>query len=222
MQKRVRDLESEAADVRRRGRPRAFDRDAALTAATRLFWEKGYGATSIADLTDAMGIGATSLYAAFGSKDALFTEALRHYCRSNEALVWERFWSADTARDAVSAFLLDSAAVLTGGVVDGPPGCMVTLSAVGSEGHAVLGELVRATRAVTLERLTERLGRAVGDGELPPSTDPHALARFVQTVQSGMSILARDGATADEMREVARTAMLAWDARVRDALAPED
>ena len=215
MQKRAPHPGSERVGARRRGRPRAFDRDAALAKATRLFWEKGYEATSIADLTDAMGIGAPSLYAAFGSKDALFTEALDHYCSSTAALVWERFSSAETAREAALSFLLDSAAALTGAVADIPRGCMVTLSAVGSEGHAELGTLVRDARASTLARLTERFERAVREGELPPSTDLHALARFVQTVQSGMSILARDGASAAELTEVAQIAMLGWDARLR-------
>ena len=90
---------------------------------------------------------------------------------------------------------MDSAAALTGCVVDIPRGCMVALSSVGSEGHAELGELVRSARAVTLDRLKARLNQAVAEGEIPASADVHALARFVQTVQNGMSILARDGAS---------------------------
>lgn len=176
-----------------RGRPRAFDRDAALERATRLFWSKGFEATSITDLTRALGIGAPSLYAAFRSKEALYAEALGHYVRTNEDYVWARFNAASTAREAVRSLLTDSAAALTGCVADMPRGCMVTLSSVGSEGHAELGELVRSARAGTLERLLIRLDRAVADGEIPASTDLHALARFVQTLQNGMSIVARDG-----------------------------
>lgn len=63
----------------RRGRLRAFDRDVALHQAMKLFWIRGYEATSIADLTEAMGVGSTSLYAAFGSKDELYAEALNFY-----------------------------------------------------------------------------------------------------------------------------------------------
>ena len=199
--------------ARSRGRPRAFDREAALAQATRLFWIKGFEATSIADLTEAMGIGSPSLYAAFGSKEALYVEALRYYCDNYEALAWAKFLSAATARDAVVSLLMDSAAALTGCLADIPRGCMVTLSSVGSEGHSDLGEVVRSARAITLDRLKARLSRAVIEGELSASIDVHALARFVQTVQNGMSILARDGADRAELEAVAEVAMLGWDAR---------
>lgn len=199
--------------ARTRGRPRAFDRDAALAKATRLFWSKGYEATSMSDLTEAMGIGSPSLYAAFGSKEALYSEALKHYQERNSGYVWANFLAAETAREAVMALLMDSAAVLTGTVVDIPLGCMVTLSAVASEGHLALGEEVRSARAVTVARLTARINQGIASGEIPATTDVHALARFVQTIQVGMSILARDGASQAELAAVALTAMSAWDAR---------
>ncbi len=180
----------------------------------RLFWLRGFEATSIADLTAELGIGAPSLYAAFGSKEALYAEALQRYAEDNEAYVWAEFRAAATAREAVRSLLSNSAAALTGCVADLPRGCMVTLSQVGSEGHEALGELVRAARGVTLERLTARFDAAVDAGEIPAATDRHALARFVQTVQAGMSILARDGATGDELQAVADLAMDCWDARL--------
>jgi AcrR family transcriptional regulator len=214
MQKCYSSTTIEKTASRPRGRPRAFDREAALEQATRLFWTKGYEATSMADLTQAMGIGSPSLYAAFGSKEALYTEALRHYAETNEHLVWAAFQSADTARGAVMSFLMDSAAALTGCIADLPRGCMVTLSSVGSEGHTELGEIVRNARAVTLERLKARLAQAVADGEIAESTDLHALARFVQAVQTGMSILARDGASRSELEDMTEVAMSGWDARI--------
>ena len=133
--------------------------------------------------------------------------------RVTKVFFWARFEAAATAREAVKSYLLDSAAALTGSLDDIPQGCMVTLSSVGSEGHAELGELVRSERAAPLDRLKARLARAVAEGEIPASVDVHALARFVQTVQSGMSILARDGTSRAELEAVAQTAMLGWDAR---------
>lgn len=168
----------------------------------------------MADLTQAMGIGAPSLYAAFGSKEALYAEALRHYGDTFEEFFWKGFRSAKTAREAVRSLLFDSAATLTGCVVDIPRGCMVALSSVGSEGYKELGELVRSERAVTLERVKERLNKAAADGEIRASVDIHALARFVQTIQNGMSLLARDGAERAELEAVADVAMQAWDARI--------
>ena len=60
-------------------RPKEFDRDKVLDRATRLFWERGFGGTSISDLEAAMGIGRTSIYAAFGAKEDLFMAAIDHY-----------------------------------------------------------------------------------------------------------------------------------------------
>jgi AcrR family transcriptional regulator len=101
MQKKDKRLSARTVPARSgRGRPRAFDRDAALALAMRLFWIKGYEATSVADLTEVMGVGTTSLYAAFGSKDELYAEALQHYCAVYDDLVWGRFRSAATAREA--------------------------------------------------------------------------------------------------------------------------
>lgn len=169
------------------------------------------------DLTEAMGIGSPSLYAAFGSKEALYVEAVGFYRESYEAFVWGEFQRAETAREAISAFLLDSAAVLTGGVEDIPTGCMVALSSVGSQGHLELGELIRSARAVTFERIEARLEQAVADGEVPIAADVPALARFIQTVQFGMSILARDGAGRAELEAVAHVAITGFDARVAAA-----
>ena len=206
--------ETDAAGAPARGRPRAFDREAALHAAMLLFWEKGYEATSISELTAAMGIGAPSLYAAFGSKEALYAEALEHYGRCYDHYVWGRFGAATTAREAVRCYLMDSAAALTGGG-EMPLGCMMTLSSVGSEGHEALGEKVRAGRQVAYERLFSRLQKGVEAGDVPAGTDIRALVQFVQTLQNGMSLMARNGATGAELTAVAEVAMAAWDARTK-------
>ena len=200
-----------ATTVRARGRPRAFDRNAALEAAMRLFWRRGYAATSISDLTQVMGIGSPSLYAAFGSKEELYAEALQHFGRTAAPLIWSSLDGAGSARDAIGRLLLAAAAEFpaTSGK---PAGCMVTLSAVGEEGCAALGDLVARGRAEGLSRLEGRLARALADGELPPGADIPATARFFVSVLQGMALQARDGAGRRELEGVARTAMAAWPA----------
>jgi AcrR family transcriptional regulator len=183
----------------------------------RLFWVKGYEATSIADLTDVMGVGPTSLHAAFGSKDELYAEALRLYAVTYEDLVLGRFRKTATARDAALAYLRNSAAAVTGSDCDLPRGCLVTLGHVGSDGHAELRELMRAARGSAFDLLRARFEEAVDDGELPRSVDVIELARFLQTVQGGMAIRARDGADRAELEAVAEIAMAGWDGIVSRA-----
>src|ERR1700730_11924963 len=196
---------------RGRGRPRVFDRDDALGLATRLFWLRGYDGTSILDLTEAIGIEAPSLYAAFGSKKELYAAAVRHYGETYEGVFWNNFGAAATARKAATAYLMDSAAALTGSLADVPRGCMVTLSTLGSEAESELGGLLHAARAVVFDRLKARFERAVSECDLLDSVDVAGLARFVQNIQSGMSILARDGTSREDLERVVRIAMLGWD-----------
>jgi AcrR family transcriptional regulator len=151
------------------------------------------------------------LYSAFGSKDELYAEALQYYNKTYDAFVWGTFREARTAREAAMTYLFNSAAALTSALVDTPRGCMVTLATVGSEGHEKLGELMRMGRSGAYTRLITRFEKAVIDGELPTSVDVSKLARFLQTVQSGMSIRARDGANRVELEGVAELAMLGWD-----------
>jgi AcrR family transcriptional regulator len=192
-----------------RGRPRAFDRDAALDRAMRLFWRKGFSATSISDLTDAMGIGSPSLYAAFGSKQELYAEALQRFGKEAAPLIWQPLDEAGSAREAIEGLLLAAAAEFPA-TSNKPAGCMVTLSAAGAEGCAELGDLVTRGRAEGMRRLEARLAQAVRDGELPPDTEVTATARFFQAVLQGMALQARDGAGRTELESVARRAMVAW------------
>jgi len=191
-----------------RGRPRSFDRTAALEAATEVFWKKGFTATSMNDLCGAMGIGSPSLYAAFGSKEQLYTEAIRHYGGKGVPQLTCALESAPTARQGIEAFLRFSAHAFTSPGV--PAGCMVVLSSVASEGVAGLADMIVAERKKSLNLLETRLQRGIREGDLSRDTNVKALARFFVTVQQGMSIQARDGASARELDAIATAAMRAW------------
>src|ERR1700748_1008212 len=108
------------------GRPREFDREAALQAAMLVFWRKGFSAASMNDLCEAMGIRSPSLYAAFGSKEALYLEAIDHYVRTIGTPVWDKLEEGATARAGVENLLLAGAETLPQSAST-PSGCMALL-----------------------------------------------------------------------------------------------
>ncbi|HQR38143.1 MAG TPA: TetR/AcrR family transcriptional regulator [Blastocatellia bacterium] len=202
---------STAKVVRPRGRPRSFDRDAALEHAMQLFWRHGYEATSISELTAAMGITPPSLYAAFGDKERLFLEAIERYTAGPGNSV-AMLAGASSARGAIEGLLTGACDELTN--PGHPPGCMVVTAATNcSESSAHLQSALAKMRAANEARIRTTIERGVAEGELPQGTDSAALAKFFMTVLQGMTIQARDGAARDALLTVAHAAMNAWPVR---------
>ncbi|MFE9424517.1 TetR/AcrR family transcriptional regulator [Kitasatospora sp. NPDC006697] len=189
-----------------RGRPRAFDREAALNAATLLFWERGYEATSIADLTGAMGIRPPSLYAAFGDKRALFTEVVARYAEqygfARRALDEE-----PTVRGGIARMLRDAAREYTD--PGHPHGCLI-ITVGGGCAEPAVREAMQAISAANRAELAARIAAAVAAGEEPAEAEPETLARLAATVLQGMSQQAREGASREQLEAVAAAAMRAW------------
>ncbi|MEV0444755.1 TetR/AcrR family transcriptional regulator [Streptomyces spectabilis] len=193
-----------------RGRPRSFDRDTALRRAMEVFWEQGYEATSMTDLTTAMGIASPSLYAAFGSKERLFQEAVALYSATEGAAMARAFTEVPTARGAVEAVLRENARAYTDR--DRPTGCMIVLAATNcSPGNAPVRDHLATWRRSGAEMMADRLRRGVDEGELPAATDTEAAAAFYTTIIQGMSVQARDGATRTDLDKTVDRAMAAWE-----------
>ncbi|WP_440103706.1 TetR/AcrR family transcriptional regulator [Streptosporangium sp. H16] len=190
----------------RRGRPPTFDRAAALAAATRLFWENGYEATSINDLTREMNIRPGSLYAAFGDKRSLFNEVIEAYGRSPAGeFIWAAMAREPTAFDAFRRILLDAAAMYTD--PETPAGNLLCSAAAADVDVAVY---MRDLRNANVDTFEKRLTTAQQEGEIPATADPRKLAAYFTAVMHGMSQRARDGATAAELTDTADLAMAAW------------
>lgn len=193
-----------------KGRPREFDTDEAVDQAMRLFWSKGYLGTSLSDLTGAMGISRPSLYAAFGNKESLFRRAVERYFHGPAAYLQDAL-KEPTARKVVERLLQ--------GVVDlvtdpGLPGtCLWVHGALSCGGTSdPLQEEFVKQRAQGHADLRARLKRAIAEGDLPAGSDADALARFVQTVNFGLSVQAATGASRKELLRVVVAALQAWPA----------
>ncbi|MFD6186566.1 TetR/AcrR family transcriptional regulator [Streptomyces goshikiensis] len=192
-----------------RGRPRSFDRDAALDTAMRAFWERGYEATSISDLTRELGIGAPSLYAAFGDKRKLFDEVVVVYGSRYADFAAVALAEEPTARAAVGRILREAAEIYTDPAH--PRGCLV-ISAATNTTSADVADALRRRRDDNLAMFESRIRADVATGALPAGTDARALARYAGAVLQGMSQQSRDGATRAELEAVAELALLAWPA----------
>ncbi len=191
-----------------RGRPRSFDKDRALDAALRVFWEKSYEGASLSDLTEAMGINRPSLYAAFGDKEALFRQVLERYAHGPVAYMSEAF-NEPTGRAVIERLLKGTVTVLAR--PHSPRGCLYVQGALacGDASDAMRKELATRRSAGELA-LRKRLKKARDEGELPATANPADLARFYMAVLHGMSVQAAGGASRSALEGVAETALKAW------------
>jgi AcrR family transcriptional regulator len=188
------------------GRPRDFDIEKALSRAMRVFWRKGYLGTSLSDLTVAMGINRPSLYAAFGNKESLFRKALDHYAKGPSSYLSEALREL-TARAVVERLLHGVVDLLTDPRT--PTTCLWVHGALSCGDHPLREEFA-AQRVAGLAELRTRFKRAVADGDLPPDSDVDTLARYVQTVNFGLTVQASTGATRKELLRIVEIALKAW------------
>lgn len=179
---------------KRRGGPRTFDRDHAVDTAMRLFWRHGYEGVSLNDLTAAIGIAPPSLYAAFGSKAGLYREALDRYSGLPKAL--NNLGQTTSLYEAVEA-LLDSAinAVTEPG---NERGCMISSGMIQCGGdHAELARELAQRRGLMRDTITLKLEPWLDqDGAA-------SLSRYLVTILQGLSVQARDGASREELKQIA-------------------
>ena len=187
---------------RGRGGPPGFEREIVLDRAMAVFWASGFDGASIPMLTAGMGISAQSLYAAFGSKDALYREAVERY-RTTIGAFADRALEEKDALSAI-AILLRKSAILFSHDAE-RPGCMVT-TAPASVVEDPLTRFGRELRADGIRKLTERLQRGITDGQLRPDIDCPAWGRYLSSVLQGMSVQARDGASAEALLSTAEIA----------------
>lgn len=183
------------------------------------FWRRGYEGTSMADLVQALGIASARIYAAFGSKQDLFREAVQRYEAGDGGFADRAMAQEPRVRDALARVLRDAVTTYTDDAH--PLGCMVVTAATNcaEENEAVAAWLAEHRRQRT-QSLIDRLQRALDEGELRAGTDVQALGDFYATQLHGISVQARDGVPRQRLLAAVQTALLLLDTALEPALQP--
>ena len=189
----------------KRGRPRSYDRESVLQKATELFWTQGYSATSLDDLSSAMGMSRPSLYNAFGDKEGVYRAALEQFGGLMREGTEQTLSQAPTMRAALDSFYRSALDVYFS--TDPPPGCFLmstapavalTHSKVREDFGAVIDEIDRM--------LAKRFRMAKRQGELSSHLKPLAAARMAHAVLQSLALRARAGESRASLLKMARDA----------------
>ncbi|KRF03913.1 transcriptional regulator [Paenibacillus sp. Soil766] len=168
-------------------RPREFDEQHALAAAMQVFWEKGYEATSMSDLTARMGIQRPSLYAAFGGKQELFETVLNKYVDMSLSFIYNRMQNAVSVKEALRMYFQG----IIEGVGNNNPdlGCLCINTMVELAPHdESLSQITKNYQLKLTELIQQKLETGIRTGELSPSLNTAALSRVLTISAIGLSV----------------------------------
>ncbi|MFH8610005.1 TetR/AcrR family transcriptional regulator [Streptomyces sp. NPDC018029] len=190
-------------------RTREFDTEAAVSRAMELFWTRGYEATSVRDLTQHLGIGQGSLYAAFGDKDGLYRAALEHYRTTLAAAALRSLEEGADARSAIRTLLTERVRIAVGH--DGQ-GCLVVNAACERlPKDPSIRRIVRDTQDASRDALAEVLRVAAERGEIAARHDPNTLAAFLVTFLNGLLVSSKITPDFQGLKPLVEVALAALD-----------
>ncbi|MGW6707346.1 TetR/AcrR family transcriptional regulator [Streptomyces sp. NPDC054956] len=192
-------------------RTKEFDPEAALQAAMELFWQRGYEATSMADLVERLGIGRASIYATFGNKHELYLKALDRYNENRDPVLLGELSRPGPALPAVRAVVRRFAIEASS---DGQrlTGCFVTNTAAELGAcDPVSARRVEASWNYIETLLHSALARAQAQGELPADRDPRTLARMLLVLMQGLRVVGKASDDPARVRDAAEQALALLD-----------
>jgi TetR/AcrR family transcriptional regulator, transcriptional repressor for nem operon len=191
-------------------RTKEFDPDAALLAVLELFWERGYEATSIADLVERTGVARASIYATFGDKRELYLKALDRYGELTDPDLLTRLSQPGPVLPAIRALVERYAGEASG--ADGRRGCFVVNTAVELGPHDTqAARRVQGNWDFLETALTSALLRAQAQGELAADKDPRALARMLLVLMQGLRVMGKAATEPQRLRDAAAQALTLLD-----------
>lgn len=187
-------------------RPKEFNPDDVIEKAMQVFWHKGYEATSMEDLLNAMDLNRGSLYDTFGDKRQLFLKVIDRYCTTFAS---SKFSLLDQPGPALPTLRRFISGMIEGGLADPQRrGCLIanTVMELSPHENEIAGTLRQALKMVE-DTFFNVLARAKQQGELKDDKDPRALARFLTTMMQGTIVMIKAGASADVVKQTVETAL---------------
>lgn len=181
------------------GRPLQHEPEAALKAAIQTFWRFGYYHTSMRDLLGAMALSRSSLYQAFGNKEALFLLALNHYRDELLTTLSEQLDAADSAWSFIEHLLYSAAETDS---QQASLGCLLFNSATELGGETSLpAQTARDSVASVTAFFHEVIKRAQHEGSIAETRDPQSAAQFLTLSMSGLRLLMKSGASKQQAQQ---------------------
>ncbi|MBO6949472.1 MAG: TetR/AcrR family transcriptional regulator [Rhodospirillales bacterium] len=182
-------------------RPKEFDVDQALASAMNVFWSNGYKATSLGDLTGAMGISKSSMYETFGSKHDLFLSTIEHYIRTVTTQISGAAHIDAPAVKVIKA--LFHRAVQRMAEPNSRRGCYLNNCAVEvSVRDTEAGERVEKGLDMMEEAFFELVQRGQREGDISTRHDPRSMARFLVSSLNGILVMGKAHASTDKLNDV--------------------
>ena len=191
-------------------RTKAFDEESAIDAAVDCFWSRGYEATSVRDLADAMGIGGASLYNAYGGKRALFARSLERYANRSTRERLARLEAEHGPKQAIAAFYAE---IIRRSVGDpARKGCLLVNSALDVAPHdAAMAKVVGGYLEEIRDFFRRGIGAAQRAGEAPRSLDAEVVSAHLLAVLLGIRVMARSRPDQALLESMARPALALLD-----------
>lgn len=186
--------------MKKKGRPRRYDSDAALEKIMALFWRKGFTATSMDDLVIETQMNKPSLYAAFGNKAALYEKAIErfnHIASTRYRHELEKQSDQDRVTERIKRYLISAIHFYTDS--EGLTGCMVLSTAVTEVEDPAIRTMLNQVINAQTQQVEDALQAALETGELKKGTDVHTIALGVVALLHSISLRARAGASVNEL-----------------------
>ncbi len=191
-------------EPKKRGRPPAYDPELALAGARDVFWDSGYAASSLDELSAAMAMNRPSVYGAFGDKEALYLKTLERYRDDSLAALRAALDPARTLQDGLAAVYAKSIEIYLGGL-NAARGCFLIGTATAEAvSRAAVRDILRGSLQAFDGAIAHRLKLAMERGELRPQADPSALALAASAIMHSLAVRARAGESRQELEALAR------------------